>query len=201
MRSHLICYDVKDIAEFFFGYSQFLDLDGRGLESLICLTLKSDILSVTRTNSPIKTVFGCFPYQTLNQWKILPVTSKNCLQAPFEHLSPNTFSLSSFVLFGWVVALGLLLSWSFSETWQEDFHCLLAPKVLLDYLRPMPMITIHPTQPNTIPQSLYNHLNRPRIDRVDLQWLPMTINDYQKLSKTIKDYQRLSKSIKVYQRL
>ena len=100
MRSHLICYDVKDIAEFFFGYSQFLDLDGRGLESLICLTLKSDILSVTRTNSPIKTVFGCFPYQTLNQWKILPVTSKNCLQAPFEHLSPNTFSLSSFVLFG-----------------------------------------------------------------------------------------------------
>ena len=57
---------------------------------------------------------------------------------------------------------------------------LLAPKVLLDYLRPM--ITIHPTNP--IPQSLFNHLNGPWIDLSrppmtsnDLEWPQMTSND------------------------
>ena len=48
---------------------------------------------------------------------------------------------------------------------------LLAPKVLLDYL--WPMITIHPTNP--IPQSLFNHLNRPWID---LSPPPVISNDY-----------------------
>ena len=46
---------------------------------------------------------------------------------------------------------------------QSDYKqtCLL---VLLDYLRPMLTIPIHP-----IPQSLFNHLNRPWIDLIDLQ--------------------------------
>ena len=50
----------------------------------------------------------------------------------------------------------------------------LAPKVLLDYLRPMITIQSHPFHP--IPQSLFNHLNRPWIG---LRRPPMISNDYQ----------------------
>ena len=56
---------------------------------------------------------------------------------------------------------------------------LLAPKVLLDYLRPI--ITIHPSHPSVRHISL-NELNRPDLSRLsvtsdDYQWLPVTSKD------------------------
>ena len=68
-------------------------------------------------------------------------------------------------------------------------YYLLAPKGLLDYLRPMITIPSHPIQPNPVhPQSLFNHLNRPWID---LSRPPMTIrwpsNDYQMTIRWLSD--------------
>ena len=53
---------------------------------------------------------------------------------------------------------------------------LLAPKMLLDYLRPM--TTIQPI-PSVHPQSLFNHLTGLGLIWVNLQWPPMTSNDLQ----------------------
>ena len=71
------------------------------------------------------------------------------------------------------------------------FLFLLAPKMLLDNQRPM--ITIPSNL--SIPQSLFNHLNRPGID---LRWPPMTSNDLQWLPMTTDDYQWLPMTTDVY---
>ena len=91
----------------------------------------------------------------------------------------SSFPTSSRIDWGYIIGIWWLkISYIYS---------LLAPKVLLDNLRPMITIPSHPIHP----QSLFYHLNRPWIDLSlsnDLQWPPITANDYQWLPMTTNDY-------------